>query len=146
MSLYLSDKNYCEMFSALELVLALACGMHNISWLVKPRETLDRQQSDLVRMKAWVSYDTTEKCIELLGNRSLMTVLRQRTILDSMWTYLLKLQAWMEYKGTNLKPPILFLNKLIKIAEYRILWTIRRTFFFEKLPPKFRCVLYSKLI
>jgi hypothetical protein len=29
---------------------------------------------------------------------------------------------------------------------YRILRTIRRTFFFEKLPPKFRCVLYSKLI
>ena len=29
---------------------------------------------------------------------------------------------------------------------YRMLRTIRRTFFFEKLPPKFRCILYSKLI
>ena len=37
-------------------------------------------------------------------------------------------------------PPTAFL------IMYRILRTIRHTFFFEKLPPKFRCVLYSKLI
>ena len=30
--------------------------------------------------------------------------------------------------------------------RYHIIRTIRRTFFFEKLPPKFRCVLYLKLI
>jgi hypothetical protein len=29
---------------------------------------------------------------------------------------------------------------------YHILQTIRHTFFLKKLPPKFRCVLYSKLI
>jgi hypothetical protein len=59
---------------------------------------------------------TTEKCIELLGNRSLMTVWRQHPTLDSMRTDVLKLQTWVEYNGMNLKPPILFLNKLMKIA------------------------------
>jgi hypothetical protein len=34
----------------------------------------------------------------------------------------------------------------VEKSKYRILRTIRRTFFFKKLSPKFRCVLYSKLI
>ena len=35
---------------------------------------------------------------------------------------------------------------LLQETTYCILQTIRRTFFLKKLPSKFRCVLYSKLI
>ena len=47
---------------------------------------------------------------------------------------------------TNDNPTIITNGKGDSSSTYHILRTIRHTFFFEKLSPKFRCILYSKLI
>ena len=60
---------------------------------------------------------------------------------DSMWHGL--------YRVTSLvldSPSQISQCLTISVSIYRILRTIRCTFFFEKLPTKFRCILYSKLI
>jgi hypothetical protein len=62
-------------------------------------------------------------------------------ILVSQTSSTLTLLLYIQY-------PLMMSKRVLETGGgyYRILRTIRRTSFFEKLPPKFRCVLYSKLI
>jgi hypothetical protein len=108
-----SDKRFCEVFSAVELgpCFFTVLVAWNISWPVKTHWNFrtarywDRQ-SDLLRLKAWVSCDKTKSFSQTFEHFVAQQLSRwslAETSLDRRWT-VTESTSTEEPHGTNLKP------------------------------------------